>query len=171
MKNKNQVFYILIVAAIVLMIVFLDQLTKLLIVKNISLHDNIKIIPSFFYLEYTRNSGAAFGMFDGNDFIILGIPFIAIVLFLCLLFRSDFKEKKFFTLAISFMLGGTIGNYIDRIRLGYVVDFLSFRFGSYHYPNFNVADSLLVIGAFLLFIDVLIIETLKKKKVDNIDET
>lgn len=171
MKNKDKVFYIVIVSVIVLLVVFFDQLTKILIVKNIELHANIKVIPNFFYLEYTINSGAAFGMFQDNDFVILGIPFVAIILFLYLLYKSNFQEKKFFTLAISFMLGGTIGNYIDRIRLGYVVDFLSFRFGSYHYPNFNLADSLLVIGAILLFIDIIFIETFNNKKVDDIDDS
>lgn len=164
MKHKEKIIYLSICLGLVLVIVFLDQLTKLLIVNNLSLGENIKIILNFFHLEYIQNDGAAWGMFAGNTFVILVIPLIATILFIVLLSKGDFKGKAFYTVGIILMLSGTIGNYIDRFRLGYVVDFLSFRFGSYHFPNFNIADMALVIGVILLAVDILIIDTLKAKK-------
>lgn len=161
---KNKIFYLSVCLSVVVIIVFLDQLTKLLIVNNLELLENIKIIPNFFHLEYIKNYGAAWGMFAGNKFIILGVPALAIILFVCLIYFGNFKEKAVSSIGLVLMLAGTIGNYIDRVRLGYVVDFLSFRFGSYHYPNFNVADMALVVGAILLAVEILIIDTIRNKK-------
>lgn len=171
MKIQNQkVNYFIITISIVLGIIFLDQLTKKLVVDNIGYLENIKIIPKFFYLEYIQNQGAAWGMFAGNDFVILVVPAIASLLFVYLLTKGNFKNKKLYSLGLILILGGTIGNYIDRLFLGYVVDFLSFRFGSYHYPNFNVADSSLVIGVILFAIDILFIEGKKEKRSEKVDE-
>lgn len=161
---KNKIFYLSVCLSVVVIIVFLDQLTKLLIVNNLELLENIKIIPNFFHLEYIKNYGAAWGMFAGNKFIILGVPALAIILFVYLIYFGNFKEKAVSSIGLVLMLAGTIGNYIDRVRLGYVVDFLSFRFGSYHYPNFNVADMALVVGAILLAVEILIIDTIRNKK-------
>lgn len=169
MKNKKKLIYIIASILVVLFVVAFDQITKLVISKNMELHESIKVIPNFFYIEYVTNDGAAWGMFAGNNFVILVIPFIAIVLFLYLLSKGNFTDKKVYSFSLMIILGGTIGNYIDRIRLSHVVDFLSFRFGSYHYPNFNVADSALVIGVILLAIDLIILDRLRTKKVEEID--
>src|SRR5690554_2260358 len=156
---KNKIFYLSVCLSVVVIIVFLDQLTKLLIVNNLELLENIKIIPNFFHLEYIKNYGAAWGLFVVYKFIILGVPALAIILFVYLIYFSNFKEKAISSIDLVLMLAGTIGNYIDKVRLGYVVDFLNFRFGSYHYPNFNVADMALVVGAILLAVEILIIDT------------
>lgn len=170
MNKKELITYISICVSVVLGIVLVDQLTKFLVSHNMELQENIKIIPNFFHIEYIFNDGAAWGAFSGKTVILLGIPIAAIILFIFLLTRSNFKEKKYFTLAILFMLGGTIGNFIDRLFLGYVVDFLSFRFGSYHYPNFNIADSMLVIGGILLAVEIIFLETKRLKKAEETTE-
>lgn len=166
MKNKDKIFYYGIIFLIVFVVVVIDQLTKHLVSTNLIINENIKIIPNFFHIEYITNDGAAWGMFSGNVFMMLGIPLLAVIAFVYILINGDFKEKKYLCIALALMLGGTIGNYIDRLISGHVVDFLSFRFGSYHFPNFNAADSFLVIGAVLLGIDVLILDHFRNKKSD-----
>lgn len=171
MKKTNlKIKYFLIVFAIVAGIIAIDQITKLLVSTYMGYLSQIEIIPNFFYLEYIHNKGAAWGMFEGNWFVILVMPLIASALFVYLLFLGNLKDKKLYVIGLSLMLAGTIGNYIDRLFLGYVVDFLSFRFGSYHYPNFNVADSSLVIGVILFAVDILFLENKKEERVEETDE-
>lgn len=155
--NKNIKFYSMIISLVILF-VLLDQTTKILVSEYLTYGEGVAIIPNFFYLEYIHNEGAAWGMFAGNNFIILGMPAIGILVFIYLLSLGNLKTKKVYTIGLALMIAGTIGNYLDRIILGYVIDFLSFRFGSYHFPNFNVADSCLVIGVILFAFDLLILD-------------
>lgn len=168
--EKKIVIYISIVVGIVLGVVFLDQLSKRLVMEYMNYNQEIKIIPNFLYFEYIHNPGAAWGIFAGNTFVIIIIPFLAIIFFTYLLTKGNFSNKKIYTIAIALILGGTIGNYIDRLIFGYVVDFISFRFGSYHYPNFNIADSALVIGVILFAIDILFLDVKRNKKFEESDE-
>lgn len=127
-------------------IVILDQSAKILITKKIAPYEAVDILP-FFRIVHVYNKGAAFGSFQwlGNPFFII-VSLIAVAVIAFLILKG--KENP---LGLSFILGGAVGNLIDRLRLGYVVDFLDFYIGTYHWPAFNVADSFLSVGiAFML---------------------
>lgn len=161
--NKKIKYYSLIITMIIVL-VLLDQGTKILVSEYLTYGEGLSIIPNFFYLEYIHNEGAAWGMFAGNNFIILGMPAIGIAIFAYLLSKGNFINMKVYSIGLILMLAGTIGNYLDRIILGYVIDFLSFRFGSYHYPTFNIADICLVVGVALFAVDLLILDDKRLKK-------
>ena len=147
----------LILAAIAGFIVTLDQMTKMYIHTQFSLGESHTIIQNFFDLTYVRNTGAAFGVFRDSNAIFrsiffLSIPPIAMTLILFML-KSVPDKDSIQILALSGIFGGALGNYVDRLRLGYVVDFLSFHWKDFYtFPAFNVADSSIVIGVFSLFI-------------------
>ena len=128
-----------------LFIVLFDQATKFLVSRTIGFHDAIDILP-FLRLVYVTNRGAAFGslQFLGNNFfIVFSLVAIVVVILLMLLSRESL-------LGLSFVLGGAVGNLIDRLRFGYVIDFLDVHVGKYHCPAFNVADSFISIGIVLM---------------------
>lgn len=143
-----------------LLFTVLDQLSKLLVLHNI--HNNIEIIKNFFYLTYAQNEGAAFSIFTGKRFFLIIITIIIIGLILYYIRKNKVKEKLNI-LAFSLVLGGAIGNLIDRIVRGYVVDFISVKIFNYNFPIFNLGDTFICIGVFLL----LIISLRKDNKHDN----
>ena len=129
------------------MVVF-DQATKYLVRRHFSLHESRPVIRGFFSLTYVRNRGAAWGILAGWRIALVALA--AVMLFLI----ARYREKIFGTRAIgrvSFVLlvAGIVGNVIDRLWLGYVVDFLDFYVGASHFPAFNVADSCICIGVVL----------------------
>ena len=131
--------------ALVFGIVVLDQMTKLWIQTRFLYVECRTAIPGFFNLHYIRNEGAAWGMFAGWRLLL--ILFSLGMLMLMLIRQRDiFLRQRFGHLALGLLVGGIIGNLIDRIRLGYVVDFLDFHSGAWHFPAFNVADSAICIG-------------------------
>lgn len=135
------------VLPIIIFIILLDQLTKYLVIKNINPSDSIEIFP-FLHLVNIRNTGAAFGMFrnvSSNFFIIVSI---AAIIFVTYLIVTNTYNK----VGLSFLLGGSIGNIIDRFQHGEVVDFIDFSIGDFHWPAFNVADSSLTIGIALILL-------------------
>lgn len=147
----------LLVVAITGSVVALDQLTKLMIYTQYHLGQSTSVIPNFFNITYVRNYGAAFGFlgsapefFRDNFFLI--IPPLAMILILFIL--KDIEDDDTFQISCyAAILGGAIGNYIDRLHLGYVVDFLDFHYkNQWSYPAFNVADISIVCGVFLLII-------------------
>ena len=146
-KNK-----ILIIALTSIAVVLLDQLTKLIVIQNISLTQSIPLISNIFHLTYIQNTGAGFGLFQES--IRLLIWFSIIVIGLILYFYEAIPGKKYTQASVALILGGTLSNLIDRIRLGYVIDFLDFRV----WPSFNIADAAITIG-----VVGLIIYMLKKK--------
>lgn len=121
--------------------VALDQVTKYLILKNLSVYDSREIFP-FLHIVHVKNTGAAFGMFQtlGSTFFII-LSAVAILFIIYLL-----AQRTYNTFGLSLILGGALGNLIDRICYGKVVDFIDFSVGSFHWPAFNVADSALTIG-------------------------
>jgi signal peptidase II len=131
-------------------ILVLDQLTKWVVDRMMPLHYSIPIIDGFFNLTYIRNTGAAFGIFAGSaaafrlPFLIL-FSLLAIGFMIMMLRRLPDSEKGLIT-ALALILGGALGNLIDRALYGEVIDFLDFYWGSYHWPAFNVADSCITIG-------------------------
>lgn len=144
---KKPAYVFIIVSSVLL----LDQLTKYLVSTYISPLDSIEILP-FLHLVHIRNTGAAFGMFKnfGSSFFIL-LSIVAIIIVLSLL-----KKGTYSRFGLSLVLGGALGNLIDRIRFGKVVDFIDFSIGDFHWPAFNVADSSLTIGMSVIFFLILI---------------
>ena len=132
------------------LIVVLDQATKLVVDRTMPLHHSIPVIEGFFNLTYIRNTGAAFGIFAGGA-AVYRLPFLilfsvlAIGFIVLMLRRLPATETGLIT-ALSFILGGAIGNLIDRALYGEVIDFLDFYWSDYHWPAFNVADSFITIG-------------------------
>ncbi len=139
-------------------VVVLDQITKYLAINYINPYDSIKISP-FLHLVIVTNKGAAFGMFKhiGSSFFIAA-SVIAIIFVLYLMIRG--KEDR---LCLSLILGGAIGNLIDRILYGQVVDFIDLSIGKYHWPAFNIADSALSIGVMIILLTHLL-KTMKTKR-------
>lgn len=155
MKIKYTILFVVSTVGIVL-----DQWTKNAIHTKFQWGESLPVIPSFFSLTYVRNSGAAFGIlhkapayFRDPFFIIVPIVAMAIILFL--FWRLE-VNKRLTAFALSLILSGAVGNLIDRLRFGYVIDFLDFYWRTYHWPAFNVADSCIVVGVSLLFIMSLI---------------
>jgi signal peptidase II len=132
---------------IALSIISLDRITKYLVISYLSPVDSIEIFP-FLHIVNIKNTGAAFGMFKGlgsNYFVIISV--VAIIFVIHLLIR-----KVYNTFGLSLILGGAIGNFIDRIIHGKVIDFVDFSVGKFHWPAFNVADSSLTIGIIIVFL-------------------
>jgi len=150
-----------IIISIILFII--DQISKILVIKYIDINNSIELIKNFFYLTYTHNTGAAFSILMGKRiFLILIAVVILIAIFNYL--RKNKIESKVEKIAFSLVIGGSIGNLLDRIVRGYVIDFLDFKIFGYNFPIFNLADTFIVIGVFLLLIITL---TRKEVKHDN----
>ena len=137
-----------------------DQITKQLVIWNLSFSDRVPVIEGFFYLTHARNTGAAFGLFADADlwirlFFFVGVTLVAIGIIISF-FRKLAPGDRLAALALGLILGGAVGNLIDRLRHGEVVDFLHFRlWGGYSWPDFNIADSAIVVGVALLVLELL----------------
>nr|WP_221452200.1 signal peptidase II [Bacillus benzoevorans] len=157
------VFYYI---AIALIVITLDQWTKWLIIQNMELSESIPIIDSFLYITSHRNTGAAWGILEGQMwffYVITTIVILAIVFYL----KKAAKEGVLFKISLALMLGGAVGNFIDRIFRQEVVDFIhTYPFG-YNFPIFNIADSSLVIGVALLMVYMVIEERRTKEKANG----
>lgn len=138
---------------IILSIIFLivDQITKILVVNSLVPGENIEIIKNIFSIIYTNNTGAAFSILLGKRIFLIVVAVLIIGVLLYYIKRNKI-EKKIDIIALSFVIGGSLGNLIDRIIRGYVIDFISIKIGNYNFPIFNVADILIVIGVFLLLL-------------------
>jgi len=132
---------------IALLLVLIDQIIKCVVSNSIDLNTSIKIIPNFFYITNVHNYGAAFGILDGGKFFLISIGIIAI---LTMYYFSKSCKNKYEIFSSVLLLSGIIGNLLDRILLGYVVDYLDFYIFSYNYPVFNFADICIVVGALLI---------------------
>ena len=146
----------LILSFVTLAIVVLDQVTKAYIDQTMRLHETIPIIPGYFSLTYIRNPGAAFGIFSSSSsgfrvtFFVLTSIF-AMGLLITIFVRLD-PSDWWGQLTVASIFGGAIGNLIDRIQFGEVIDFLDFYVNGYHWPAFNVADTAISLGVCSLFI-------------------
>ncbi len=128
-----------------LIILVLDQLTKQAVRAHLTYGQSIPLIDGFFNLVYVRNDGAAWNILSGHSIILVLIS--VAVLVLLFVFRHHFIQgKRSRQVMFGLLIGGIAGNLVDRIRFGWVTDFLDFQFGSYHYPSFNVADSAICIA-------------------------
>ena len=145
-----------------LVTIIIDQWTKWLIVKYMDMYESVSIIDGFFSITSHRNEGAAWGILQGQMtffYIITVIVIIGIIYSL----QKYAKESALLAISLSIILGGAIGNFIDRIFRKEVVDFLDVMIFSYDFPIFNIADSCLTIGVILFFIATIIDEKKRKK--------
>jgi len=140
-------------------VLILDQITKALVHNLMPLYHSIEIVPNFVHLTYIRNTGAAFGFLAGSRstlrmafFLLVSIVAIACVIYLLKNLRPS---RNTLTVSLSLILGGAIGNLIDRLRMGEVIDFIDLHWHRLHWPAFNVADSAISIGVILLFIQMI----------------
>ncbi len=148
---KHYLKYFLFIA-VSFAIVALDQATKLMIHTQFNLGEKKEIIPGFFNLTYIRNTGGVFGLFSQSNDVIrmvlfIVLPILAFVLIVSIIHKLNISQK-FQLLAFSSIFGGALGNYIDRIHFGYVVDFLDFHYKGHAWPAFNVGDICIVVGVF-----------------------
>ncbi len=141
------------IGLVLTLILVLDQGTKIIVDRTIPLHHSIPVIEDLFNLTHIRNTGAAFGILAGQrgwvrSSFLLFFSLLAMGFIIVLLRRLPEKEKTL-TVALSFILGGAIGNLIDRLLYGEVIDFLDFYLSRYHWPAFNAADSFITVGVIL----------------------
>ncbi len=163
MKRKYWVLLI-----ICFWILFVDQWTKHAIQQRLVLYQKVEVIHGFFNLVHVRNTGGAFGIFGGERgglgsllFVVVSLAAIGSILFLFVRLREDEKRLSF---SLSLVLSGAIGNLIDRLRYGEVVDFLDFYLFSFHWPAFNIADSAICLGIGLMALELLIRDRKKSTK-------
>lgn len=150
----------IIILSIILFIV--DQISKILVTNLIDINHSIEIIKKFFYLTYTHNTGAAFSILTGQRILLIVVALV-ILFILFNYIRKSKIEDKIDKLAFSLIIGGSIGNLLDRIVRGYVVDFIDVKIFGYDFPVFNLADTFIVVGVFILFISII----RKEKNHDN----
>jgi signal peptidase II len=155
-----------VLGAVVLTIIVVDQVTKAYIDGSMYLHQSISIIPGYFNLTYIRNPGAAFGIMGTTSsgfrlvfFFLTSI--LAMGLLITIFLRLD-SSDWWGQLTIASIFGGAIGNFIDRLQYGEVIDFLDFYINSYHWPAFNVADSAISVGV----VSLLLLFAFEKRKPD-----
>lgn len=153
------------------LVVVADQATKAWIMATFYLHEQLEVIPGFFNLTHVTNTGAAFGLLAGEQnhwrrFFFIGVALAALVV-IGFSYRHLKNQGTLFVFAVSLIGGGALGNLIDRIRFGAVVDFLDFYVGSHHWPAFNVADSSITVGVALF----LLAGVLKQKSEDRKQQT
>ena len=160
---KLKYVILVVVSAIVLLV---DQATKRYIDRVMDLHASITLVENFFNITYLRNKGAAFGILANSSyrlpfFILISLVAIAVITLVFSRLRSD---QKFTAFSLSLIFSGAVGNLIDRLRLGEVIDFLDAHWYAHHWPAFNIADSAICVGVFLLAIDMFIEEKRQKTR-------
>ena len=152
-KNRRNTIIFLVLGFVILLT---DQITKFLAVSAITKNMSITIIPSFFHLALVENRGAAFGLLsqlpDPIRSYVFGVISVLAFLLLFYIYKSQPESKWVVPIAITMITSGAFGNLIDRVRLGYVIDFLDFQFGNYHWPTFNIADSSITLGVIVILI-------------------
>jgi signal peptidase II len=148
---------------IAIFVIILDQITKWLIVNNMDLGESVPIIDNFLYITSHRNRGAAWGILQGQMWLFYVITIVVIIAIMYYLHKAA-KGKLLLGVSLALMLGGAIGNFIDRVLRKEVVDFIHTYIFSYNFPVFNIADSALVIGVILLMIQMLLEERETKEK-------
>lgn len=131
---------------IVIAILFLDQASKFLFTKLLNLNQSFPVVPGIFHFTLVHNRGAAFGILRGQSFLFVLTSFVAVILIYFNLKNNRRKNSFLFNFSLALVLAGGLGNLIDRICFGYVIDFLDFRI----WPVFNIADSAITIGAIIL---------------------
>lgn len=144
------------VLSIVAITLVIDQLTKFLVVNYMTIGQSISVIDNFLYITSHRNEGAAWGILQGKMTFFYIVTLIVIGVIIFWIRRVDMKKEKLLIIALSLILGGALGNFIDRVMYQHVVDFINTYIFGYDFPIFNIADSALCIGVFLMGIDAVL---------------
>lgn len=143
-----------------LLVISLDQITKYWAYNNLRSKPDVHVIDNLFKLSYTENAGIAFGILSETNgnwkvWLLSAISFIAISLVIYFVSTSP-SNKGLFLISLMLVLGGIVGNLLDRLHLQVVIDFIEVYLGDYHWPTFNIADVAICAGAFLLSVDILL---------------
>lgn len=133
-------------------IILLDQYIKNWVIHHLALYESMPVIDGFFDFYYIRNDGAGWGIFSGQMWLFYIVTLIMIVYLVYLIYKNRFKGN-FLLIGLGLLLGGTLGNFIDRIRFNYVVDM--FRLSFINFPIFNIADIALTIGVIMIILIIL----------------
>lgn len=132
-------------------LIIIDVIIKVIVDKCMNIYDTIKIIPNFFNIMYVRNTGAAFSIMENSRVLFIVIGIVAIYL-IWRFFIKDKQLNNYYIVIYSMLIAGIIGNMIDRILYGYVIDYLSFNIFGYSFPVFNLADTFIVVSIIMLII-------------------
>lgn len=138
-----------------LLFVVIDQVVKIIVINKMALQQSITIINNFFNITYVRNTGAAWSILSGNVLLLIMISVLALVAIYYYLIK-DKDLNKIDIVSYSMLIGGIIGNLIDRIVHGYVIDYLDFKIFNYNFPIFNIADTLIVISIIIIGISLIV---------------
>lgn len=155
---------------IALFVFLVDQGTKYLIATRLELYEQIPVIGDFFLITSSRNKGAAFGILQNQLWFFIVVTVFVVVGIVWYMQKVRAEGHKLLPTALALVLGGALGNFIDRLIMGEVVDFLQFNFGTYTFPIFNIADSSIVIGVALIILDVLM-EGKREKVAGSVQES
>ncbi len=166
--QRNSWLKIVLLGIVSLICVGLDQLSKFICVNNLELGESISVIPGVLRFTYIRNEGAAFGSFSDSRWVFMVASVVMIVLIVCYVISNRSKLSALAVTTLAMIIGGGIGNMIDRIAYGYVIDFIDFIFLPFWKWIFNVADTFVCVGAALLVL-IYIIHEVKNKKEKNDD--
>ena len=161
MKPRYTLFALITIFGIII-----DQITKIAVDRSMQLFDSIPIVEHFFHLTYVRNRGAAFSFLSNASWrlpFFISISIIAAIVIL-VAFQKMRDDQKLAHISLAMIFSGAVGNLIDRVRLGEVIDFLDVHWYRHHWPAFNVADSLICVGVFLLAVDMLLEEKRLKRR-------
>ncbi len=164
MKPRYTLFSLLTIAGLLL-----DQATKVYIDRTMRLFDSIPVVTNFFNITYVRNRGAAFSFLSDASWrlpFFIGISLVASIAIL-VAFHKLRDDQKLAQASLAMIFSGAVGNLFDRVRLGEVIDFLDAHWYRHHWPAFNVADSLICVGVFLLAVDMLLEDKRLKGKPDQ----
>ncbi len=148
-------------------LILIDQISKKLVVEFLKGEPPAVIIENFLNFFYLENRGAAFGIMQNARTFFLIITVIIVIAILYILFKNYKKSSMIFKLSLGLILGGALGNFIDRVRLHYVIDFISVRIFGFDFAVFNLADSFVVVGTILLIIMVLFYDNPEKRSHDE----
>lgn len=155
--NKEKYIKLAIIAGL---IILSDQISKAVILNTLSLYDSVAVIPGFFSITHIHNPGGVFGVFADQSALVRKLLFLVVSTFaagfVLYFYHKIPRTHSLLASAFALIFGGAIGNLIDRIYLGKVVDFLDFHIGSWHWPAFNIADSAISIGVIIFLFHILL---------------
>ncbi len=159
MKNRYSIL-----TAVTIAVLVVDQATKIYIDRTMQLYQSLPVINGLFSITYMRNKGAAFSFLSSFNYRLPFFILVSLVAVVAILiaFRKLRDDQRFASFSLALILSGAVGNLIDRIRLGEVIDFLDVFWQTHHWPAFNVADSAICVGVFLLAIDMFLEERRQK---------
>lgn len=151
MKVKKMILGI----GLILLGIAIDQITKYIAIVQLRDQPSVPVIKSFFELTYVENTGGAWGALGGHLWLFITVTIIALGIFAYLMKDFNLQTHPFYSISLILIITGTIGNFIDRLFRGFVVDFLNFYIFGYDFPVFNFADMCLTVGVGILLVDII----------------